>query len=85
MLQILRRAAPAALAALCLASMALAPTAALAAPLKWAPPVLVNPITVSVQPGNFQYWCHNPASDVRLVWPSTRHVGFVTVANPSTF
>jgi len=58
-----------------------APPHAHAAPpqLKWPPPPLVNPVTVTVAPGNFAHWCqHN--EDVKLVWPAGKHVGSVTIA-----
>ncbi|QUD88060.1 hypothetical protein [Phenylobacterium montanum] len=53
--------------------------AAAAQPLAWAPPVLIDPLTVVVRPGDFTASCQG--RDCRLVWPPGRHVGAVRIFN----
>ncbi len=65
----------------CGAAVAGAPGAAAPAaqPLKWPPPVLVNPVTVAIMPGDVNI--HVPgARDCVLQWPRARHVGHVQIS-----
>ncbi len=46
--------------------------------LKWAPPPLVDPVTVTVEPGDFM--TRQPTDrDCILRWPVARHLGFVMI------
>ncbi|HEY2661647.1 MAG TPA: hypothetical protein VGI79_18145 [Caulobacteraceae bacterium] len=46
--------------------------------LKWAPPPLVNPVTIPITPGAMQVSMRgNP--DCILAWPKTKHVGYVQI------
>ena len=60
-----------------IAGACLIASAALGQPLAWAPPVLVNPVVVTIQPGDFTASCQG--RDCRLVWPAGRHVGAVRI------
>jgi hypothetical protein len=48
--------------------------------LKWAPPALVDPVIVTIAPGDFSASCQG--RDCRLVWPAGKHVGAVRIFNP---
>ena len=68
-----RRRVLAAIALLCAAA-----SPALAAPLKWKPPTLVNPVVITIGAGDV----HNRIStsqDCILRWPTTKHVGTVWI------
>jgi hypothetical protein len=72
----LRRSLGAAIVTLCL----LAGAAFAAAPLKWAPPTMVNPIVIPITAGNVLVSPMNHP-DCILSWPKTKHVGRVQIFN----
>ena len=71
----LRRPLWAVLAGLCLL---VAPAMASAGTLKWAPPVLVNPVVINIAQGNFLASPMNHP-DCILNWPKAKHVGRVQI------
>ncbi|HEY2658095.1 MAG TPA: hypothetical protein VGI79_00115 [Caulobacteraceae bacterium] len=73
MLKGFRRRVWAAIALLCTAT-----TPALAAPLKWRPPNLVNPVVITVTAGDVHARV-STSQDCILRWPTTKHVGTVWI------